>query len=158
MLPEEITKFIGVAEELGTYEVDKGGIRRFANAAEDFNPLYWDEAYANASRYGSLIAPPGYFGWPTKPVGAHIVRSHTTEQLDTALREAGYTRGVGGGSEFDFFRPIRVGETLQASQTTTNIIEKHGRSGPLIFVTKEITYTDQQGDVVAKVRMTSIRR
>ena len=66
MLPEEITKFIGEAGDTRTLEVEKGAIRRFADAVDDPDPLYYDEEYARNSRYGSMIAPPGFFGWPTE--------------------------------------------------------------------------------------------
>ena len=161
-LPEEITKFIGTdLGECGTCEVDKSGIRRFANAVEDFNPLYWDEEYAKNSKYGSVIAPPGFFGWPTKPWGAHIVRPSSGEvagKLDAALAKAGYPRGVAGRSEFDFLRPVKVGDILSASEKIIDIAGKEGRTGKMVLVTREITWTDQNGDVVAKVRQTGIRR
>ena len=41
-------------------------IKKFADAMDDRNPLYWDEEYAGNSRFGSIIAPPGFFGWPSK--------------------------------------------------------------------------------------------
>ena len=57
MLPEEITAFIGKSEETVIMEVEKGAIKKFADAVDDPNPLYWDEEYARGSRYGSIIAP-----------------------------------------------------------------------------------------------------
>ena len=68
MLPEKVTKLVGRAGDTMIMEVDRGGIKRFADAIGDFNPLYWDEEYAKSSRYGSIISPPGYFGWPTRCV------------------------------------------------------------------------------------------
>ena len=61
MLPEEVTKLIGKAGEVRVFQVEKGAIERFADAADDQNPLYYDEEYARNSRYGSIIAPPGFF-------------------------------------------------------------------------------------------------
>ena len=43
-------------------EVEKGAIKKYADAVDDHNPLYWDDEYAKNSRYGSIIAPPGFFG------------------------------------------------------------------------------------------------
>ena len=39
-------------------EVTRDSIRHWAHATGDRNPLYLDESYARASRYGGLIAPP----------------------------------------------------------------------------------------------------
>ena len=40
MLPEEIKKLIGTSGSVKFYEVEKGAIRRFADAVDDANPLY----------------------------------------------------------------------------------------------------------------------
>jgi len=42
------------------YEVTRDGIRHFAYCIPDFNALYRDEAYAEATRWRGIIAPPGY--------------------------------------------------------------------------------------------------
>ena len=56
MLPEKVRKFIGQTSDTSIFEVEKEVIRRFADAVDDPNPLYWDEEYAKKSRYGlSLI-------------------------------------------------------------------------------------------------------
>ena len=39
-------------------EIGKAGIRSFAQAQGDMNPLYYDEEYASGTRYGGIIAPP----------------------------------------------------------------------------------------------------
>jgi len=66
MIPDEIKKLIGTSGTVKYYEVEKGAIRRFAEAVNDANPLFQDEEYARKSQYGTIIAPPGFFGWPLK--------------------------------------------------------------------------------------------
>ena len=58
MLPEEVAKFIGAGTGVVVFEVEKGAIKKFADAVDDGNPLYWDEEYAKNTKYGSIIAPP----------------------------------------------------------------------------------------------------
>ena len=41
-------------------EVEKGAIRRFAEALGDYNPIYYDEDYARASGFASVVAPPSF--------------------------------------------------------------------------------------------------
>ena len=72
MLPEEITSFIGKDGGTRTFEVEKGAIRKFADAVDDQNLLYWDDEYARNSKYGNITAPPGFFGWPAKWTKAHL--------------------------------------------------------------------------------------
>lgn len=66
MLPAEVTNVIGQTSAVRIFEVEKGALRKFADAVGDRNPLYWDDEYARNSRFGTLIAPPGFFGWPAK--------------------------------------------------------------------------------------------
>src|ERR671930_2607070 len=41
-------------------EVEKGAIRRLAEALGDYNPIYYDEEYARASGYPTIVAPPTF--------------------------------------------------------------------------------------------------
>ncbi len=166
MLPKEVAALIG--QSLGTriFEVEKGAIKKFADAVDDRNPLYWDEEYARNSRYGSIIAPPGFFGWPTKwargrtfpfypssdePAGA-VVDSRAV------LVEAGYGRVLDGGIDYEFFIPVRAGDILTAASRIESVVEREGRTGKMIFVYTETTYTNQNGELVAKALGSSIHR
>ena len=166
MLPEEVTKLIGQATGARIFEVEKGAIKKFADAVDDPNPLYWDEEYARNSRYGSIIAPPGFFGWPTKwargstfPLSPESVGSgEAVVDSRAILAEAGYGRTLDGGMEYEFFRPVRAGDTLATSAIVKDIIEREGKAGKLVFLITETTYINQNGDLVAKARQTSIHR
>jgi len=160
MLPEEVTKFIGQAGSVKVFEVEKGAIKRFADAIDDPNLLYWDEEYARNSRYGSLIAPPGFFGWPAKlPRGAPLTSaSELMVNLRPAITKAGYPRSLDGGIDYEFFHPVRAGDTLAVSSMIKDIIGREGKTGKLVFVITETTYTNQNGDLVARARGTSIFR
>ena len=63
-----------------------------------------------------------------------------------------------GGTDIEFFVPIRVGDTLTARSTIVDIYQKEGRSGPLIFVVRETTYTNQKDEVVVIEKGSSILR
>ena len=158
MLPEEATKLIGQAGEARIFEVEKGAIRRFADAVDDQNPLYWDEEYAGNSRHGAIIAPPGFFGWPTKwERGAtFVVAFGETDDLGPALAKAGYTRLLDGGMEYEFFRPVQDGDTLVVSSMIKDITERVTQTGKMAFVITETTYTNQNDDLVARARATMI--
>ena len=166
MLPEEVTKLIGQGAGMRIFEVEKGAIKKFADAVDDRNPLYWDEEFARNSRYGSIIAPPGFFGWPTKwarestfplssegaePAGAIV-------DPRAVLAEAGYSRVLDGGMEYEFFSPVRAGDTLVASSMIKDIVEREGKTGKMAFLFIETTYTNQNGDLVAKARQTTVHR
>ena len=106
-----------------------------------------------------MIAPPGYFGWPTKwERGVGPLSSEHKEELTTALAKAGYSRSFDGGIEYDFFYPVRAGDTLTASSTIKDIVEREGKMGKSVFIITETTYANQNGDLVAKARAIGIRR
>ena len=154
MLPEEVTQFIGKSTGVRVFEVEKGAIRRFADAVDDPNPLYWDEEYARNSRYGSIITPPGFFGWPIKEGGA----MKTLDTFGGPLARAGFPRILDAGIEYEFFIPVRAGDILTAYTRVADITERAGRTGNMLIVTQESTYLNQNGDIVAKARSMLIGR
>ena len=164
MLPEEVTKFIGKTIGTSIFEVEREAIRRFADAVDDPNPLYWDEDYAKNSRYGSIIAPPGFIsapwfsGRPTKWGSRDTIDPRATAELQAALAKAGYGRGLDGGMEYEFFCPVRAGDTITSSSIIKDVVEREGRTGKIVFTITETTYTNQNGDLVAKARPTHINR
>lgn len=158
MLPEEVTKLIGKTGDIRIMEVEKGAIRRFADAIDEHNPLYWDEEYARNSKYGSIIAPPGFFGWPTKWPEAGPTFTELRGELIATMAKAGYPRLLDGGIEYDFFLPVRAGDILSSIQRIVSITERETKTGKLAFSVTETTYTNQDGDLVAKERPTLIHR
>ena len=158
MLPQEATQLIGKAGGTVILEVEKGAIKKFADAIGDRNPLYWDEEYARNSRYGSIVAPPGFFGWPTKWKRAMPFFSELRQEVIDTITKAGYSRVLDGGIEFDFFQPVRAGDTLASVPRVASIQERETKSGKMILSIVETTYTNQNGDIVAKAHQTLIHR
>lgn len=158
MLPEQLTKLKGKAADVVIMEVEKGAIKKFADAVGDRNPLYWDEEYARSSRYGSLIAPPGFFGWPIKWTRASLTYTELSQEAGDIAAQAGYGRLLDGAIEYEFFCPVRAGDTLAAMERIVDIIEREGKAGKMVFVIREVTYTNQKGDLAAKARQIGIFR
>lgn len=166
MLPEEITEFIGKSIGTVVCEVEKGSIKRFADAVGETNPLYWDEKYAEKTRYGSIIAPPGFFGWPVKlPRGMTFQRPtdisdppEVTENLRAALAKAGFWRVVDGGIEYEFFQPVCAGDVLTAKSIIKDIVGREGKTGKMAFMVMETAYHNQNNELAAMARATAIYR
>jgi acyl dehydratase len=154
MVPDELKQYIGKIDPPHVREVETGAIRRYADAVGNENPLYSDEEYAGESRYGTIIAPPGFFGWPTKSVPS----SEGIIGLMTAMINAGYYRILDGGMSYEFFLPVRAGDTLIASPKVKDVSAKEGKSGTMIICNFETTYLNQNGDLVAKAYQTLIGR
>ena len=150
MLPAEVTSLIGIIGDTAIMEVEKGAIKRYADAVGDSNPIYWDEEYAAKSRYGSIIAPPGFFGWPDKWSESGPTHTQLREVLKEAVSKAGYSRVLDGGVEYEFFSPIRAGDVLTASPRIVDIYLRESKGGTLIFTIIETSYIRKDSQLVAK--------
>jgi acyl dehydratase len=134
-------------------------IQRYAYAAGDDNPLYFDADYARAAGYAGTIAPPLFFDVPLREaVPLSELRTDGLAKASQAPVPLKVNRVMAGGQEVEFLQPIYPGDTLTAETRLVDITERTGRSGPLVLVVRETTYTNQHGEVVVKSRSTSIVR
>ena len=160
MIPEEATKLIGNADPPRVFEVEKGAIKKYADAVGDRNPLYWDEEYARKSRYGSIIAPPGFAGWPVKWTEAmpFITSGGIMDALTEIMTKDGHPFILDGGAELEFKFPVRAGDILVSSGKFANIRERDSKGTKMFFCTWEIDIINQNGDVVLRTLQTMIFR
>jgi acyl dehydratase len=166
MLPEEVAQFIGKPMGSSVFEIQEEAIRRFADAVDDPNPLYWDEEYAKKSKYGAIIAPPGFISspwfsdrptkWPGKSVASSEAIFGLSPALTKALAKAGYSRLLDGGIEYEFFKQILAGDIITSSTIIKDIIGRESAAGKTAFLITETTYIDQKGELVAKARSTLV--
>jgi acyl dehydratase len=69
-------------------------------------------------------------------------------------------KNTGGGNAFnevEHFLPIRVGDTVRVEVTYTDIYEREGRTGRLLFRVRENLLKNQRGELVARVRNGHVR-
>jgi acyl dehydratase len=140
----EVLKQIGNTAEPRTYEVERGAIRRFAEAIGDPNPLYNSEVEARKTRFGGMVAPPTFY------------RSMMAAFPELKIDMAG-NRGLDGGSDWEYFEPIRTGDRITVQTKIADVRESEGRLGPMVFTTIETSYTNQFGQLCALQRATGIR-
>ena len=62
------------------------------------------------------------------------------------------------GLHGEFFAPIKIGDTITGKGEISDVFEKKGRSGKMIFVVAELLYNNQQGERVAKLQLSWVRR
>jgi len=128
--------------------VNQPMIRHWAAAMEDENPVYTDPAFAAASRFGGIVAPPlmlQTWTMPTPKITGMAARggSPTEGGLNplTPLDEAGFIATLATNSEFEVVRYLRLDEVV----TSTTVIEsisdqKQTRLGPGHFITWVTTF------------------
>ena len=135
-------------------EISRASIRKFALAIGDHNPLYFDKEYASNSKYGGIIAPPTlicetwqYFVGELDEIGTPSKRP--TLHLGLEIR---------GENEYTFLQPMRPDDIITARYRVADIREREAKSGRLIFLVVEVTFSNQQGETIAVNKETSIFR
>jgi hydroxyacyl-ACP dehydratase HTD2-like protein with hotdog domain len=68
-----------------------------------------------------------------------------------------FNRVLDGGSEWEYFQPVRTGDRITAVGRISDIRERAGRLGLMILVTTVLTYRNQFDEVVATQTNTLIR-
>jgi acyl dehydratase len=144
MITEEMRKAIGVESEPGVIEVEKETVRRVADALGDPNPLWRDDEYARKTSHGGIIAFPIAFH-PSSRAGNPNVHYESPARGSAV-----------GGDEWEFFEPVRPGDTITVTTKKVDFFEREGRQGKLLFTVTETTYRNQHGRVAMLARRTSI--
>jgi len=143
IVDDEVRKQIGTVGEARSYDVERGAIRRFAEAIGDPNPLFNDEKEARHV-FGGMVAPPTFCRSMGSPIPNVKLDMPTARALD-------------GGSDWEYFVPIRPGDRITVQSKLVDLREAAGRLGPMVFTVVETTYTNQFGEVCVVQRSTGIR-
>ena len=147
VITEEMSNMLGVEVGPVVYEIEKGMIKNFAEAIDDPNPLWQDEAYAKKARYGSIVCPSTF-----------LMVTEIMEQVLWAMSVKCPLKGfLNGGNEFEYYQLIRPGDIISVTGKLVDLQEKAAKAGKMVIMTMERTYTNQHGELVAKGRCIFIR-
>jgi len=78
--------------------------------------------------------------------------------IDKLLPKFPLERAMAGGLKIDYHRDIFPGDVLVARRTLTDIYEKQGRQGPLIFYEVIMEVSTDAGEAVLTEKTTRILR
>ena len=148
VITEQMRGLIGVETPPYVVEVEKGDLRRFVQATGETHPLYTDPERAKATRYGAVIFPPTFF-CPDPIIAA---------KLAGLKRPWPFKYSIDGGSEWEFHRPVRVGDTLRLTSRIADLHEKQGspQMGRMLFTIIEVRCVNQRDELVGVARGTAI--
>ena len=142
------------------FEVTATDIAKFAHATGETNPIHFDKEAAVASGYPDVVAP-SLFPYVMRVHASALVPVDQLEPdgsptsdvppLPTRRAMAGETKVVLG-------EPVVAGDTITVEKRLAEMYEKDGRSGPLVFVEMEFTFSNQRGEMVAQENFTRIYR
>ncbi|MFC1980731.1 MaoC family dehydratase N-terminal domain-containing protein [Chloroflexota bacterium] len=135
VISDELRNLLDVEFGPEVHEVEKGMVKKFAEAIDDSNPL-WQK-----------IVPPTFF--------AVLKLEELYQKVRTA--ECPLSRLLNGGSDLEYYQPIAVGDVVSVTGKVTGMRERVGKSGKMIFMILEMTYKNQSGEEVARLRQNLIR-
>jgi len=78
--------------------------------------------------------------------------------IDSLLPKFPLERAMAGGLKIEYHKPILAGDVLIATRTLTNIFEKQGSQGPLIFYQVVMKVESESGEPVLTETATRILR
>ena len=139
---DDLRKRIGVkitdTIEPWNYEATRDGIRHYAHGIGDDNPLWCDPAYADKTKYGSIVALPSFL-------------------FSTSRIVSGYCGGLSGvhamwaGADWTWHKPVLRNDVITTEAYLKDLIEHQtrfaGRSFQQIY---HVDFFNQKGDKVAE--------
>jgi acyl dehydratase len=128
------------------FTVERDRVVQFAEAIGDRDPRFLDPEAAREAGFSEQVAP------PTFPTVLQIMTSGQAV-LDPELG-LDYARVVHGEQEYEWRRPLVVGDVLKATPRIADIYAR----GPNEFLVTEVEVRDQSGDVVCIGRSTLLSR
>ena len=78
--------------------------------------------------------------------------------IDKLIPKFPLEKAMAGGLNIEYHKPIHPGDWLTSVRTLTNIYEKEGRSGTLIFYEVVMEIVNDVGDLVIREKTTRILR
>jgi 3-methylfumaryl-CoA hydratase len=135
-------------------------IAKFAHATGETDPIHFDRDAAIAAGFTDVVAPTLF---------PYVVRMHASalvppDQLETDgspradVPPLPTRRAMAGETSVEFGERVVAGDVITVQKRLAQMYEKEGRSGPLVFVEMEFTFTNQRGELVARENFTRIYR
>ena len=138
---------IGRESEPTVHEVEKGAIRRFAEALGETNPIHFDEGAARAAGHRSIVAP---LTFPSALRAGSDLREGLMLAPGKHLLQA--------EQSYEYWKPIVAGDKLTVKTRVADVQERAGASGPMDILVLEDEGRDAQGQLVFRARATLVLR
>ncbi len=148
LLGAELLALIGTSAAPQTQLVTRRDIRKYAIATGQRQQRYLDGDEAPPMFHVALF-------WPVLPLSELAANGVA---IDPLFPDVPGKRPMAGGLKIDFRLPLRPGDELTATRTLTNIYEKQGSSGSLVFVEVTMRVHNPQGELVLTEKTTRIMK
>ncbi len=152
-LPPAVEKLIDQVqyEEAGEFPVERGYVYTSCSSVENGNPLFWDDAVAQAVTDGPIAPPTMISVWfrphqwspgrtePGVPLRAHFDLKEIFELPEAVMTD----------NTIVFYEPVRPGDRLRTRQILRSVSEpKTTKLGTGRFWVIDVEYLNQRDDLV----------
>jgi len=129
--------------EQWNYEASLDSIRHYAWGVGDDNPLWYDEEYAEKSRFGGIVAPPTFL--------------YSCWSAAMGLGMVGL-QPIYGGTKWEFYEPIRRGDRIKAEGSVGPIkVMQGGTANRFVMQTALCDYVRGDGAILARAEGRTFR-
>jgi acyl dehydratase len=129
--------------------VNEAMIQYYCSSVEDANPSHWDREFAH-DVWGGIISPPAMLQSWILPFAWQPDGSKSVPVIAFRIPLPGLLP-VNIETDVEFFRVIRVGDVLHMTDRLVSISEeKSNRLGIGHYVTSEMDFRDQHGELLAR--------
>ena len=135
LLTPEIRQWIGRSDTPQRLEVGRRDIVKYAIATQQRLKKYRD----------GDEAPPMFLFNAHQPLVQIAALRPDGLTVDSLLPALPLKRVMAGGIKNTYYRPVRPGDVLVLTRTLTDIYEKQGSTGPLIFVVYTMRVETENG-------------
>lgn len=132
------------------YEATEDSIRQYAvYACGDDNPLFTNPAYAAATRWGGVIAPPAY----VQTMGVFNSAPIPKEVRDAGRGALSGVPNYNAGNRWEFYEPVVPGDRLERRFYISKVEEKRSDfgGGRSVFIHHTNEYINQHGRLAASL-------
>lgn len=182
-LTPEVKALIGASaqkvEASPPWGIEREGLRIFTNAIMDPDPRYWDDEFAAGTKFGGIVTPPIYCSYIGRKTLAGVEDPITRAFLENpnsdgigGVREGGadrlgqlpplptpLKRILNAGNEIEVYKYPSLGDHIYSQAKYHDIKGRVTKDGtPMLVVTIQNTYTNQDDEVLCILRQSTIRR
>ena len=178
-LTDAVRAMIGVKTEkvqVSLWGIEREDLRRFTQAIMDPDPRYWDDAFAKTTKFGGIVTPAIYCTYLNRkippgtvdPITLAFLRNPDSDGVE-GVEDAGrgalpslpttLKRVLNAGNEIEVFKYPTLGDRIYSQAKYANIAERFGKDGnPMLIVTTELVYTDQNDALLCILRSSLLIR
>ncbi|WP_216892574.1 FAS1-like dehydratase domain-containing protein [Nocardia alni] len=141
---------VGSVLDVVSFEVEAGKVREFAIATRAEDPVHTD-------RYAAVAA--GFPSIPATPTHVVVAGHHRDQKEFVAALGLAIERVVVGSVEWEYTRPLVVGDHLTGTRRIADDSTREGkRGGTMRLVTLETEWVDASGETSVVQREVLIER